>query len=181
MLSFDLAEVRDFAADLGARMDRCDNGEGMECASLDGTLRHYANLCCEFCERARQWGRAIFAGQAAFDPDVERIWLDEGVRLYRRASELWAYGQDLQGECFVLEGGASLGSALWRLERLLNDWITPKQAVAPLARLGVTNNPADVEKVQQQINALAPLPADWQPSDPRQRARYKLLRQGRRP
>jgi hypothetical protein len=82
MTTFDLSEVRDFAANLGARMDRCDNGEGMECANLDGTLRQYAILCCEFCEHVRQWGRAIFTGQAAFDPEVERTWLDEGIRLY---------------------------------------------------------------------------------------------------
>src|SRR5436189_5417802 len=88
MTTFDLAEVRGFAADLEARMDRCDNGEGTECANLDGTLRHYAVLCCEFCEQCREWGRAIFAGQSAFDPEVERLWIDEGVRLYGRAQEL---------------------------------------------------------------------------------------------
>lgn len=58
MPTFDLAEVRSFAADLGARMERCENGEGMECAHLDGALRQYAVLCCEFCERVREWGRA---------------------------------------------------------------------------------------------------------------------------
>ena len=30
MTTFDLAEVRGFAADLDARLNRCDNGEGME-------------------------------------------------------------------------------------------------------------------------------------------------------
>lgn len=178
MPTFDLAEVRDFAAALDARMDCCDNdnGEDLECANLDGGLRHYAVLCCDFCERVRQWGRAIFSGQAAFDPEVERIWLDEGVRLYRRAAELWAYGQDQQGECFVLEGGASLGSALWRLERLLSDWVTPKRAIAPLARLGAVRNQAEAKEVGQLISALTPLPSDWQPVDLRQRARFKMLR-----
>ena len=70
MTTFDLADVRRFTADLDARMDQCDNGEGMECANLDGTLRQYAVLCCEFCEQVRLWGRAIFYGLAAFDPEV---------------------------------------------------------------------------------------------------------------
>ena len=52
MTTFDLAEVRGFTADLDARMNQCDNGEGLECANLDGTLRHYAVLCCEFHEQA---------------------------------------------------------------------------------------------------------------------------------
>ena len=63
MTTFDLAEVRAFTADLDARMNRCDNGEGMECANLDGTLRHYAELCCQFSERVRQWGRRSSTGK----------------------------------------------------------------------------------------------------------------------
>lgn len=82
MPTFDLAEARGFAAELTARMDRCDNGEGMYCANLDSSLAQYANICVEFCEGARQWGRAIFAGHAAFAPEVERLWLDQGNRLY---------------------------------------------------------------------------------------------------
>jgi len=86
--------------------------------------RYRSVLCCEFCEHCRQWGRAIFGGQAAFDPEVERIWLDEGIRLHARASELWTHGQEAEGECFVLGGGAALGSALRCLERLLFAWVT---------------------------------------------------------
>jgi hypothetical protein len=63
MTAFDLATVRTFTADLETRRNRCDNGEGMECASLDDALRHYASLCCEFRESARQWGRSVFAGR----------------------------------------------------------------------------------------------------------------------
>ena len=181
MTTFDLADVRRFTADLDARMDQCDNGEGMECANLDGTLRQYAVLCCEFCERVRQWGRAIFYGQASFDPEVEKLWLDEGIELYRRASDLWAYGQEMQGECFVLQNGAALGSALWRLERLLSAWVTPKPAIAPLARHGVALTPATKEEVQKRVDALPPLPANWQPTDPRRRTLFKKLQKRRNP
>lgn len=181
MKTFDLADVRRFTADLDARMDQCDNGEGMECANLDGTLRHYAALCCEFCEQARQWGRAIFYGTAAFDPEVEILWLDEGFELYCRASDLWAYGKEMQGECFVLENGAKLGSALWRLERLLFGWVTPKQAIAPLARHGVALTQATKEEAQKRVDALPPLPADWQPTDPRRRSLLKKFQKRRNP
>ena len=140
MTTFDLADVRRFTADLDARMDQCDDGEGMECANLDGTLWHYAALCCEFCERVRQWGRAIFYGQAAFDPEVEKLWLDEGMELFRRASGLWAYGQEMKGECFVLQNGAALGSSLWRLERLLSAWVTPKRTSRPAPISPVTSS-----------------------------------------
>lgn len=181
MMTFDLADVRRFTADLDARMDQCDNGEGMECANLDGTLRHYAALCCEFCERVRQWGRAIFYGQAAFDPEVEKLWLDEGIELYRRASGLWAYGQEMKGECFVLQNGAALGAALWRLERLLSAWVTPKPAIAPLARHGVALTGAAKEEAQKRVDALPPLPADWQPTDPRRRPLFRKLQKRRHP
>jgi hypothetical protein len=181
MTSFDLADVRRFTADLDARMNQCDTGEGMECANLDGTLRHYALLCCEFCERVFKWGRAIFYGQAAFDPEVERLWIDEGIELYRRAIDLWEYGQEMQGECFVLQNGAALGSALWRLERLLFSWVTPKPAIAPLARHGVAQTQASKEETQKRVDALSSLPADWEPSDTRQRTLFKKLRTRRSP
>lgn len=178
--TFDLAEVRRFAADLDARLERCDNGEGVGCANLDDALRHYAKLCCEFCEEVRRWGRAVFAGQVAFDPAVEQVWLDEGVRLHQRASELWAYGREKEGVCFVLEGGAALGSALWYLEQMLAHWVTPKRAVAPLARLGLASTPTLTEETRERIEALRPLPADWQPADPRQRVVFRHL-QRRKP
>jgi hypothetical protein len=181
MMSYDLAEVRRFTAELDARMDECDNGEGMECANLDGTLRHYAVLCREFSERVRQWGRAIFYRQAAFDPEVEKLWLEEGIELYRRASGLWAYGQEMHGECFVLQNGAALGSALWRLERLLCAWVTPKPAIAPLARHGVAQNDAAKEEARKRVEALPPLPADWQPTDPRRRPLFRKLQNRRIP
>ena len=175
MTTFDLAEVRRFTADLEARMDQCDNGEGMECANLDGSLRNYAVLCVEFCERVRQWGRAIFYGKAAIDPEVEELWLEEGKVLHRRASDLWANGQEMQGDCFVLVNGAALGSALWRLERLLSVWVPPKPAIAPLARHGVALPEAAKEEAQKRVDALPQLPAAWQPIDPRRRTLYKLL------
>jgi len=181
MTTFDLADVRRFTADLDARMDQCDNGEGMECANLDGTLRHFAGLCHEFYERVRQWGQAIFYGKAAFDPEVEKLWLNEGTELFRRASDLWAYGKENQGECFVLQNGAALGSALWQLERLLTGWVPPKLAVAPLARQGAALTLAGREEVQKRVDALPPLPASWQPADPRRQTLYKKLQRRRHP
>jgi hypothetical protein len=181
MTTFDVAEVQSFATSLSDSMDRCDNGEGMECANLDSTLKRYAELCCDFCEQVREWGRAIFAGQVAFDPEVERIWLDEGHRLHRRAIGLWVCGHEAQGRCFVLEAGAALGSALWRLEQLLNGWVTPKLAVSPLARQRLALSPAASEEVRKRIEALPPLPANWQPSDQSQRMQFRRLRQRRTP
>jgi hypothetical protein len=181
MTSFDLAEVRRFTADLGARMEQCDNGEGMECANLDDTLRNYAVLCFDFCEQVHQWGRAIFYGHAAFDPEVENLWQREGLELYRRASELWCYGQDMHGQCFVLYNGAALGAALWRLERLLMRWVTPRRAVAPLARRGIPLTGATKQEVQRRVDALSPLPSDWQPSDTRARSLFRRLGQRRNP
>jgi hypothetical protein len=174
-------DVHRYTADLDTRMDQCDNGEGMECANLDGTLRHYAVLCCEFCDEVRQWGRAIFYGQASFDPEVETLWLGKGSVLYRRAKGLWAYGQEREGKCFVLQNGAALGSALWRLERLLSAWVTPKPAIAPLARHGVALNQSAKEEAQKRVDALPPLPANWEPTDPRGRTLFKKLQRRRKP
>jgi len=179
MTTFDLAEVRGFAADLDTRMNRCDNGEGMECSNLDDTLRHYATLCCEFRESVREWGRSVFAGRVAFDPAVERVWLDQGFRLYSRAVEMLSYGQKAEGPCYVLDGQAVLQSALWSLSQLLGGWVTPKLAVGPSARQRLALAPTAAEEVRRRINSLLPLPTDWQPSDPGQLRRFKRAQERR--
>lgn len=179
MKAFDLAEVRRFIADVESRLDQCDHGEGTVCATLDLTLRFYAELCCEFCERVREWGRAVFHGKAAFDPEVERLWLEQGLELYRRACNLWSHAQKMEGECFELEGGSALGSALFHLDRLLFPWVSPKLAVAPLARRGMGISEAEKEEIQKRIEALPPLPQDWEPTDPRQKRLYKMFRKQR--
>lgn len=179
MTTFDLAEVRGFVADLTASLNRCDNGEGLECASLDDELRHYAARCCDFREGVRDWGRAVFAGRVAFDPAVERVWQEEGSRLYDRAWELSGYGRDAEGSCYCLEGQLALQSALWHLDQLLANWVTPKLAVGPAARQEIPLSPADAEDARRRIESLSPLPADWQPTDPRQQRQLKKFR-GRR-
>jgi len=179
MKTFDLVEVREFAANLAARSDRCDNGEGLECASLDDTLRHYAALCCEFCEGVRQWGRAVFAGRVAFDPQVERVLLEEGARLYSRAMDLLAYGQKAEVPCYTLDGQAVLQAALLGLYQLLVGWVTPQLAVGPSARQGLPLDPVTAEEARRRIAALPPLPASWQPADPRQQRQYRKLRNQR--
>src|SRR4051812_37023602 len=179
MTTFDLAEVRVFTDGLNARRERCDHGEGTDCANLDDTLRNYAILCRDFCEAVRHWGRAVFYGKAAFDPQVESLWISFGRDLHRRATDLWAYGEEMEGVCFILENGAPLGATLWQLERLLTNWVTPQRAVAPVARHGFPADPAAADEARRRLDALPGLPADWQPADERQLARFRKL--GRRP
>jgi len=176
MTTFDLVEVRGFAADLDARMTRCQNGEGMECATLDAALRHHASLCCEFTDKVRLWGREVFAGRVAFDPEVESVWLIEGSRLYTRAMEMCAHSQGAGAPCYILEGQDVLLRALWGLYRLLKGWVTPKLAVGPSARQGLVLDPAAAEEARRRVASLPPLPADWKPDDPQQQAMYRMLR-----
>lgn len=177
LAAFDLAAVRSFAADVKARLDQCDNGEGMECATLDAALLHYASICCRFRDGVRQWARAVFAGNAAFDPEVERVWKEDGFRLCGRAVEMLAYVHrtEVEGPCYVLDGQAVLQSSLWDLYNLLDRWVSPKLAVGPLARQGLALA-AGAAEARRRIEALPPLPADWQPSDPHQQKQYRKLR-----
>lgn len=176
MTTFDLVEVRGFAADLDARMDRCDDGEGMACATLDAALRHYADLCCKLRDGVREWGQAVFAGRVAFDPEVERVWQTEGRRLFTRSVGMYVSAQRAEGPCYVLDGQAALGSALWNLQLLLDRWVSPRLAVGPSARLGAGTDPVVIKEARRRVQALPPLPADWEPDDPHQKARYRRLR-----
>jgi hypothetical protein len=176
MITFDLDEVRSFVADLDAKLDRCDNGEELACATLDDALRHYAERCCEFCGAVRTWSRAIFAGRLRFDPAVEQAWLDEGNRLLSRAMQMAVYGETAEVPCYELEGRFDLDSGVMGLERLLKGWVTPKLAVGPAARETGVLDPVAAEEIRQRVASLPPLPKDWQPDDPTQRSIYRKLR-----
>ena len=176
MTTFDLPDVRRFADDLDARLDRCDSGEGTECATLDASLTHYSQLCCQFMEEVRRWGEEVFIGRVAFDPKVEREWKDRGVRLYHRALGRRRLGQRLTGPCHELEGLAPLEGAILELHELLTGWVTPKRAVSPAARLGDSLPSAVVEEARRRLAELPQLPADWEPEDPSQRAWFRKLR-----
>lgn len=175
-MTFDLAEVRRITDSLNDRMDQCDNGEGMECASLDDALRHHAKLCCEFYDNVRSWGRAVFAGTVAFDPEVERVWLDEGQRLFARAYEMSTAGRHAEVPCYMFESLQTLDSAIWNLYQLLAGWITPTLAIGPAARQGLELSLAAAQEAKKRLESLPALPADWEPKDVRQQRRYKKLR-----
>ena len=176
MTTFDLAEVRSFTADLENRLTRCDNGEGMECATLDAALQHYAETCCRFAEEVRRWGRGVFSGQVAFDPETEDAWRTEGARLLSRSKEMLAHSHRAEVFCYMLDSKACLGNALWNLDRLLSRWVSPRLSVGPSARLGSTLGPS--ESTDSQLASLRPLPADWQPDDPRHQGLYRKLSNG---
>ncbi len=114
MTMFDLAEVREFTANLGAEMTRCDNGEGMESATVAAVLHSYADICSAFCEKIRQWGRDVFAGRVAFDQKVEQLWRAEGLRLYSRALEMASYGVKIETPSYVLIAQLFLQSRTFR-------------------------------------------------------------------
>ncbi len=176
MTTFDLDEVRRFTADLDTQMNRCDNGEGTECATLDATLKRYAELCSDLCDEVREWGNAVFAGRVAYDPEVERAWHAEVTRLYNRAFQMWDHRQKSEGLHYNLEGFILLKAALFDLGRLLSPWITPQLAVGPSARQESVLKSLDTDEVRQRVASLPPLPAKWEPADPSQRARYQIAR-----
>jgi hypothetical protein len=176
MTTFDLAEVRDFTADIGSRMDGCDIGDGMECTKLTVILRRYADVCREFCDRVRQWGDAVFAGRVEYDPEVEQLWREQGTWLHSQATWAWQCGQNGEGPCHDLEGQTELRVAIDDLDRLLRLWVTPKLAVGPAAKRWRDPDQAPTEEGRRRVAALPPLPPDWEPEDPEQRARFQRLR-----
>lgn len=175
MTTFDLAEVTKFTFDLRARIDECENGEGMECANLESTLRNCAKWCDEVRIAIREWGKGVFAGRVAFDAEVEQMFIAEGRNVYQHARDVLSLGKASEDECYVLSGPAFLQAALWRLDQLLRNWVTPTPAIGPSARLGLPLSGAAAEEARQRVAALQPLPAEWQPNDLGQQNRWRKL------
>lgn len=176
MTTFELNDVRAFADQLSADIARCENGEGMECASLESALHYYADLCCKYMDVVRAWGRDVFAGRVEFDREAEQILRTKGQRLYAQATETIACSQKAEGRCYELENRRLLEAALWHMQGLLDNWVTPKLAVGPMARQGLPLSEAAAEEARRRVASLPPLPADWEPTDPHMRAIHRKLR-----
>jgi hypothetical protein len=170
-VTFDVEDVRKLATEMTSRLDACDNGEGMECATLDQSLGHYARTCCDFLKNVREWGRNVFAGNLASDPQVEREWLDDGRQLYDRALGMWQRAARAEAPCDDLPGHRALQASLWQLHRLLTEWVSPKLSVGPAARNPLS--PEVVAEAERRIAELQPLPEDWDPVDSTQRSLYR--------
>ena len=169
MTIFDLVQVRDYIAELDARMIRDDARASMdaEATVTDADLRRHAALCDEFVAQVRAWCHSIFTGRTAFDPAVESVWLDEGARLSARTRLLTRLAPaDARGD----EGLIACRAASDRLGRLFNPWLRPQLAVGPGPRSWMHQTPEMIEEGRRRIADLPPLPADWPFTDEQRRA-----------
>jgi hypothetical protein len=174
MTTFDFTAVRKLADGLNEKLDRCDHGEGAECATMESALRLYAECCCDFYFAAREWARDVFAGRVAFDATTEQTWLAELERLYQRAVKLADVILELDAPCYALDEECRLQSAVWSLTRLRENWVTPQYAVGPSARRQLSDEM--IASAKRQIASLPPLPTDWEPSYPDQRGWLHRIR-----
>jgi hypothetical protein len=101
-----------------------------------------------------------------FDRAAEQLWKAELLGLQERAIKLRGIGEMREKTCFSLEGKTRLEAALWGLDRLSRNWVTPKLSVGPAAR--VTLNAAIVAEARKKIAELKPLPHDWKPQNQQQ-------------
>lgn len=175
MTSFDLAEVRSFAADLDDRFERFHQGKGRAPIRHEEMLRHFTVLCREFHEEVRAWGRAVFSGQVSFDEEVERVWREEGLRLHRRAVEVLSSKKKAANAPTLREASEQLQAILLDLHRLLLDWVRPQLAVGPAARANGSLNDEIVSKARKTLEKLPGLPPTWEPADPVQVRRFQKL------
>jgi len=159
-------DILDFTASLNLQLDRCDNGEGMECSSMDASLERYANCCCEMTQQVKRWGRDVFAGRIPYEQAADDAWFHASVTLNNRAVELHDRAQGMEIPCYDFSGLNKLRAALYGLYPLLDGWVSPRRSVGPSARQATKS--AGMETVQKRITELRPLPKGWVPADVRQ-------------
>ncbi len=176
MTTFDLVQVQDFVASIDARMGPDLNGARDNHAALATALREHGELCHEFTEKVRAWGQAVFSGRIEFDPEVESVVRAEGARLANRVADLEKLGLAAGLADVTLGAMDAFRSAVERMNRLLNHWVRPQLAVGPGPRHWRHVTPEMIEEARRRVAALPPLPADWLPDDPEQRARFQKLR-----
>jgi hypothetical protein len=151
-VTLDLPSARLFTDQLNDRLRQCDNGEGMLCSNLDQSINHYVQLCRELRQYVNAWARAVFAGQVAFDPEVENLLKKEMQHLLHRAKQKGALGRAMDEQCFRFEGLDSLHRFIADFDYLLENWVSPRRAVSPTPRVKMPE--AAVQEVIQRLKAL---------------------------
>lgn len=154
MASSDLDEVRNFVAGIDDRMGHCADVEGAGGADPDAATRCQADLCLEFIERVKQWGRDVFRGKIPFEPEVEAVFRGEGDRLLSRALDLIGRGQESGGSSADGASRDRLRGATEELERLLRTWVTPGLSVSPSARGGLKLEGEALEAVRRKVESM---------------------------
>jgi hypothetical protein len=158
-------DVRGFAAKLNEELDRCNNGEGTVCVSLDASLEYYAARCCRLYDQIRAWARDVFCGRVAFDESMEEAWVKAGVSLKNRSVEMLKHAHQSEDGCWELSSLLQLEDAVAKLSGLLDGWIRPTLSVGPGARHWKLGND-QLEAIRGKVAQL-PGPNDWPAEDAR--------------
>lgn len=174
MTTFDAQQVDEYASAVNAELDRCDHGEGSECATLEAFLSKYAGACCEFVTRIQAWADDVFAGRVAYNEQAEQSWRLELTKLRNRARSLADYAHQAEVKCHSLDEEKRLDISIHVMDWFLDHWVTPKLAVGPSARRKL--RPEVIEAARQRVASLKPLPSDWRPYNEGQRKMYDMLR-----
>lgn len=171
LATLDLAAVRRFTANLNERLRRCDNGEGMECSTLENSINHYVQLCEELQRGVERWAHAVFSGEVSLDPAVETLLKHETQHLIARAKRVAERGHTFEGPCYYFGELDRLYRRIRELEVLLAHWVTPQQAVGPTPRTKILDETERL--IKERLAKLQPLPSDWRPADPEQVAFFR--------
>ena len=163
-LTLDLPSVRRFTEDLQNRVLRCENGEGMVCSNLEESIQCYIRICNQLRWYINGWARAVFTGEVPFDPAVEMLLKESGRVVLRRAKQTAAQGRAMLCFCFELKDLDRLHFHIADFDYLLENWVSPRLATAPGARVNVPD--AAAQEIIQSLGTLPGLPDDWVPSDP---------------
>jgi hypothetical protein len=156
MKTFEYEQVNAILSPLKAKFQDCAHGEGNQCETLDKHLDCWAEICFEVHAAFVTWAKNVFAGKIAFNREVENLWRAELAQIYSQAKKTWQIGRKAEVPCWDLPGQSKLETALWHLNFLLQDWVSPKQSVAPSARVTLQLNADQSAAIHQQ---LADLPA----------------------
>lgn len=175
----DLPAVPDFAADFEARLNRCEVGAEEACRSLDGRIDRYVTLSRDLRGYINNWAGQIMAGRIEFDAAHEAALKAEVRRVVQAAKPVALDGWAKCSACAPftdLPGLPALLRHLEDFEGLLRNWVSPRLAVGPAARVVIPE--AAAQQMRERLASLPPLPADWRPADPAQRAQFEQHRMG---
>lgn len=154
MKTCDYEQVKAILSPLKAKFQDCAHGEGNHCETLDKHLERCAEICFEVRSALVNWAQNVFAGKVAYDHEAENLWRTEVAQFYAQARKIWQIGRKAEVPCWELPGQSKLETALWHLHFLLHDWVSPKQSVAPSARVTLPLSADQTAAIRRQLAKL---------------------------
>lgn len=138
--TFDIPAVQKFIGHLNTLREQC-NGHLAHCDGLDAAMNCQYLICNKLSFAVTQWANSVISNRIDFDPEVERLLLEEIDRELDGALPLIEQGKEYAGECGFNRSHLNALEGYYKALHFWKDnWVSPAKATAPARRIKLSES-----------------------------------------